>query len=265
MDKVQRSGGHRVFRVHWCGLLEIGCLSLAARTFAADQPIILVGPHALAPQRLDVHVGELIRWRAAEGEDLHWPWSDPARSGPSSSSRACTVRGLRDHGWAEGARRHGGRKGSGGSRGPPADVRAGKLQGGLLRALAARVNPGRINQEEQHAAPPAAMRAHSATGVSGPHRGAGVSRCSAQVVSGLVDSRRRARGRFLRRRQRGGKVGLFGGAGVGKTVLIIELMQRTVKDQRGVAIFAGVGERTREANELYLPTHDPRARGGEAV
>ena len=64
---------------------------------------------------------------------------------------------------------------------------------------------------------------------------------------------------------RGGKVGLFGGAGVGKTVLIIELMQRTVKDQRGVAIFAGVGERTREANELYLPTHDPRARGGEAV
>ena len=51
---------------------------------------------------------------------------------------------------------------------------------------------------------------------------------------------------------RGGKVGLFGGAGVGKTVLIVELMQRTVKDQRGVAIFAGVGERTREANELYL-------------
>ena len=71
MDKVQRSGGHRVFRVHWCGLLEIGCLSLAARTFAADQPIVLVGPHALAPQRLDVHVGELIRWRAAGGEDLH--------------------------------------------------------------------------------------------------------------------------------------------------------------------------------------------------
>jgi F-type H+-transporting ATPase subunit beta len=51
---------------------------------------------------------------------------------------------------------------------------------------------------------------------------------------------------------RGGKVGLFGGAGVGKTVLIIELMQRTVKEHRGVAVFAGVGERTREANELYL-------------
>jgi F-type H+/Na+-transporting ATPase subunit beta len=50
----------------------------------------------------------------------------------------------------------------------------------------------------------------------------------------------------------GGKAGLFGGAGVGKTVLVIELMQRTVQQHSGVAIFAGVGERTREANELYI-------------
>lgn len=50
----------------------------------------------------------------------------------------------------------------------------------------------------------------------------------------------------------GGKAGLFGGAGVGKTVLVIELMQRTVREHSGVAIFAGVGERTREANEVYL-------------
>lgn len=50
----------------------------------------------------------------------------------------------------------------------------------------------------------------------------------------------------------GGKIGLFGGAGVGKTVLIIELMQRTITHHKGVAFFAGVGERTREANELYL-------------
>jgi F-type H+-transporting ATPase subunit beta len=50
----------------------------------------------------------------------------------------------------------------------------------------------------------------------------------------------------------GGKAGLFGGAGVGKTVLVIELMQRTVREHQGVAIFAGIGERTREANELYL-------------
>jgi len=55
---------------------------------------------------------------------------------------------------------------------------------------------------------------------------------------------------------RGGKVGLFGGAGVGKTVLIIELMQRTAREHHGVAIFAGVGERTREANELYLQMKD---------
>jgi F-type H+-transporting ATPase subunit beta len=55
---------------------------------------------------------------------------------------------------------------------------------------------------------------------------------------------------------RGGKAGLFGGAGVGKTVLVIELMQRTVKEHGGVAIFAGVGERIREANELYLQMRD---------
>ncbi|HYM69003.1 MAG TPA: F0F1 ATP synthase subunit beta [bacterium] len=51
---------------------------------------------------------------------------------------------------------------------------------------------------------------------------------------------------------RGGKAGLFGGAGLGKTVLIIELMQRTIKEYQGIAVFAGIGERTREANELYL-------------
>ncbi len=49
----------------------------------------------------------------------------------------------------------------------------------------------------------------------------------------------------------GGKTGLFGGAGVGKTVLVIDLMQRTIREHQGVAIFAGIGERTREANELY--------------
>jgi len=54
----------------------------------------------------------------------------------------------------------------------------------------------------------------------------------------------------------GGKTGLFGGAGVGKTVLVIELMQRTVREHHGVAIFAGIGERTREANELYLQMRD---------
>ena len=54
----------------------------------------------------------------------------------------------------------------------------------------------------------------------------------------------------------GGKIGLFGGAGVGKTVLVIELMLRTIQAHHGVAVFAGVGERIREANDLYLQVRD---------
>jgi F-type H+-transporting ATPase subunit beta len=50
----------------------------------------------------------------------------------------------------------------------------------------------------------------------------------------------------------GGKTGLFGGAGVGKTVLIMELIHRTATAHRGVSVFAGVGERVREGNELYI-------------
>ena len=50
---------------------------------------------------------------------------------------------------------------------------------------------------------------------------------------------------------RGGKVGLFGGAGVGKTVLIQELMNNIATQKHGISVFAGVGERTREGNDLY--------------
>ena len=50
---------------------------------------------------------------------------------------------------------------------------------------------------------------------------------------------------------KGGKVGLFGGAGVGKTVLIMELINNIAKAHGGVSVFAGVGERTREGNDLY--------------
>jgi len=50
---------------------------------------------------------------------------------------------------------------------------------------------------------------------------------------------------------KGGKVGLFGGAGVGKTVLIMELMNNVAKAHGGFSVFAGVGERTREGNDLY--------------
>jgi len=51
--------------------------------------------------------------------------------------------------------------------------------------------------------------------------------------------------------QRGGKTGLFGGAGVGKTVLITELINNTVQHHQGVSLFCGIGERSREAEELY--------------
>ncbi|HZK02188.1 MAG TPA: F0F1 ATP synthase subunit beta [Anaerovoracaceae bacterium] len=50
---------------------------------------------------------------------------------------------------------------------------------------------------------------------------------------------------------RGGKVGLFGGAGVGKTVLIQELINNIAREHGGISVFAGVGERTREGNDLY--------------
>merc|ERR1712190_205358 len=56
---------------------------------------------------------------------------------------------------------------------------------------------------------------------------------------------------LLRPYRRGGKIGLFGGAGVGKTVLIMELINNIAKAHGGVSVFGGVGERTREGNDLY--------------
>src|SRR5699024_6580008 len=50
---------------------------------------------------------------------------------------------------------------------------------------------------------------------------------------------------------KGGKVGLFGGAGVGKTVLIQELIHNIAQEHGGLSVFTGVGERTREGNDLY--------------
>merc|ERR1719157_383460 len=50
---------------------------------------------------------------------------------------------------------------------------------------------------------------------------------------------------------KGGKIGLFGGAGVGKTVFIMELINNVAKSHGGFSVFAGVGERTREGNDLY--------------
>ncbi len=51
---------------------------------------------------------------------------------------------------------------------------------------------------------------------------------------------------------KGGKVGLFGGAGVGKTVIIMELIRNVAKEHGGYSVFAGVGERTREGNDMYM-------------
>lgn len=58
--------------------------------------------------------------------------------------------------------------------------------------------------------------------------------------------------------QKGGKVGLFGGAGVGKTVVIQELINNIAKAHGGVSVFAGVGERTREGNDLYHEMKDAK-------
>ncbi len=55
---------------------------------------------------------------------------------------------------------------------------------------------------------------------------------------------------------KGGKIGLFGGAGTGKTVLIQELIRNIAKVHKGISVFAGVGERTREGNDIYLDMKD---------
>ena len=66
---------------------------------------------------------------------------------------------------------------------------------------------------------------------------------------------------------KGGKIGLFGGAGVGKTVVIMELINNVAKQHGGFSVFAGVGERTREGNDLWLEMtrvrRDQAGRSGE--
>ena len=65
--------------------------------------------------------------------------------------------------------------------------------------------------------------------------------------------------------RKGGKIGLFGGAGVGKTVLIQELINNVAKAHGGVSCFAGVGERTREGNDLYQEMSETKLQTGEPV
>src|SRR5690606_2944820 len=65
--------------------------------------------------------------------------------------------------------------------------------------------------------------------------------------------------------ERGGKAGLFGGAGVGKTVVITELIHNMVGQHRGVSIFCGIGERCREAEELYREMRDAGVLGSTVM
>ncbi|HEY1956772.1 MAG TPA: F0F1 ATP synthase subunit beta [Polyangiaceae bacterium] len=65
--------------------------------------------------------------------------------------------------------------------------------------------------------------------------------------------------------RKGGKIGLFGGAGVGKTVLIQELINNIAKKHGGVSCFAGVGERTREGNDLWLEFKEAKLESGDPV
>lgn len=65
--------------------------------------------------------------------------------------------------------------------------------------------------------------------------------------------------------QRGGKIGLFGGAGVGKTVIIMELINNVAKQHGGVSVFGGVGERTREGNDLYNEMQESKLSDGNPV
>jgi F-type H+-transporting ATPase subunit beta len=65
--------------------------------------------------------------------------------------------------------------------------------------------------------------------------------------------------------RKGGKIGLFGGAGVGKTVLIMELINNVAKAHGGLSCFAGVGERTREGNDLYRDMCESKLQTGEPV
>ncbi|MFH0899737.1 MAG: F0F1 ATP synthase subunit beta [Pseudomonadota bacterium] len=65
--------------------------------------------------------------------------------------------------------------------------------------------------------------------------------------------------------RRGGKIGLFGGAGVGKTVIIMELINNIAKKHGGLSVFGGVGERTREGNDLWVEMQESKLSDGSSV
>ncbi len=71
MCRVEWSNGNKVLDVVWRGVLAIGFLALAAPAFGADRPIVAVSRDTLTPAVIEVHAGELIRWKAPGGEHLH--------------------------------------------------------------------------------------------------------------------------------------------------------------------------------------------------
>jgi plastocyanin len=71
MWKVWPIAGSRQHRLWWINLLAVAFFSLVVPAFGDDQPVVMVRPNTLVPQHIEVHVGELIRWRAAGGEHLH--------------------------------------------------------------------------------------------------------------------------------------------------------------------------------------------------
>src|SRR6266852_3205483 len=64
---------------------------------------------------------------------------------------------------------------------------------------------------------------------------------------------------------KGGKIGLFGGAGLGKTVVLKELIRNIATEHGGFSVFGGVGERTREGNDLWLEMNEPGADGSKVI
>ena len=107
---------------------------------------------------------------------------------------------------------------------------------------------------------PRAQRARRAGGQDGPVKSKEPGRSTAQPPTFDAADHRAARcsrpasrsSTCSSRTSQGGKIGLFGGAGVGKTVIIMELINNIAMKHGGVSVFAGVGERTREGNDLWL-------------
>ena len=134
--------------------------------------------------------------------------------------------------------------------GAPIPVPVGReVLGRILNVVGEPVDETRPGQRQRSAARSTGRRPSSST-----------SRCSVEMFETgikVID--------LLAPYRRGGKIGLFGGAGVGKTVLIMELINNVAKKHGGFSVFAGVGERTREGNDLYHEMAESKLSDGSSV